>query len=252
MKDLKDILLQRRSIRRYERRSIEPEKLELIYQAICNTPTSYNGQQFSVIAVSDQPTKELLYQITGEKQIKTCAIFLVFCLDYNKLRIAGEARGATIPDYVSTIDAYTVGVIDASLAMMSAIVVAEGLGLGCCPVGYIRTADPVQVSQILHLPTGTALVCGLTIGYPNEHPDLKPKLPKEVVVYTNQYGKTSDIAPHLLAYDAKIHEYNQRRAGTQTDNDWIKHILAYHEEAMNHSIADYLHTQLGLQCHDKK
>ena len=54
--------------------------------------TSHNGQQFSVIAVTDQTVKEELYEITGQKQIKTSAILLVFCLDYHKLRVAAAAK----------------------------------------------------------------------------------------------------------------------------------------------------------------
>ena len=69
MKSVKESLLERRSIRRYERQPIEPEKLDFIYEAIRNAPTSYNGQQFSVIAVTDQALKEQLYEITGQKQI---------------------------------------------------------------------------------------------------------------------------------------------------------------------------------------
>ena len=64
MKSVKETLLERRSIRRYERQQIEPEKMEFIHQAIRNTPTSYNGQQFSVIEVSDQSVKEQLYLVS--------------------------------------------------------------------------------------------------------------------------------------------------------------------------------------------
>ena len=48
MKDIKSTLLERRSIRRYEREDIPAESMDFIYEAIRNTPTSYNGQQFSV------------------------------------------------------------------------------------------------------------------------------------------------------------------------------------------------------------
>lgn len=152
MKSVEDTLLGRRSIRRYERQPVEREKLDLIYAAIRNTPTSYNGQQFSVIAVTDQTVKEELYEITGQKQIKTSAILLVFCLDYHKLRVAAAAKGMRTPPFESTIDGYTVGVIDASMAMMSAVTAAESLGLGCCCVGYVRTADPRRISDMLGLP----------------------------------------------------------------------------------------------------
>lgn len=79
MKTIKDILLGRTSVRRYTRDKLSQEELDFIYEAIQNTPTSYNGQQFSVISVTDQDEKVLLYEITGQKQIKTCAAFLVFC-----------------------------------------------------------------------------------------------------------------------------------------------------------------------------
>ena len=77
MKSVKSTLLDRRSIRRYERESIDDSTMEFIYQAIRNTPTSYNGQQFSVIDVTDQPIKEKLYELIGQKQIKTCSHFML-------------------------------------------------------------------------------------------------------------------------------------------------------------------------------
>ena len=40
MKSVKESLLERGSIRRYERQPIEPEKLDFIYEAIRNAPTS--------------------------------------------------------------------------------------------------------------------------------------------------------------------------------------------------------------------
>ena len=58
MKEIKETLLERRSIRRYECESISDDDLNFIYKAIQNTPTSYNGQQFSVIDISDQTLKE--------------------------------------------------------------------------------------------------------------------------------------------------------------------------------------------------
>lgn len=247
MKSVKDTLLGRRSIRRYERRPIEPEKLEFIYEAIRNTPTSYNGQQFSVVMLDDQKIKEEISLITGQKQIKTCAAFLIFCLDYHKLKIANEAKKSEAPFFCATIDGYTVGVIDASQAMMSAVIAAEALGLGTCCIGYVRTADPVKVSEMLNLPKGVAIVCGLAIGYPNEMPDLKPKLPVEVVIHKNQYAGDSEMIPVLTEYDRTICEYNSTRSGDKTANDWAVHIADYHRHSMEHGIKDYLEKQIDLK-----
>ena len=57
MKSVKESLLDRTSIRRYEREPIPAEAMEFIRAAVRNTPTSYNGQQFSVIEIDDQPLK---------------------------------------------------------------------------------------------------------------------------------------------------------------------------------------------------
>lgn len=96
MKTIEETLLNRTSVRRYEYDKIPSETLDFIYRAIANTPTSYNGQQFSVIAIDDQSIKEELYAITNQKQIKTCATLLVFCADYHKIDILAKKRESTI------------------------------------------------------------------------------------------------------------------------------------------------------------
>lgn len=243
MKDISETLLKRTSVRRYERRAIEPEKLEFICKAIQNTPTSYNGQQFSVVAVTDQSIKEELYEIIGQKQVKTSAAFLVFCADYHQLDLAARAKGVEFPDLQHTLNGYTVGIVDASLAMANAYVAAESLGLGCCCIGYARTADPAKTSSILGLPQKTAIICGLAIGYPNEQPDLKPKRPLSLVVHNNKYGNDAEMTAQLIEYDKTVTKYNAERAGDKTTNDWITHILEYHSRETEKEIDGYLKKQ---------
>ncbi len=226
-------LTERRSVRRYEREPISQENMNLIYEAIRNTPTSYNGQQFSVVDVTDQSLKERLYEITGQKQIKTCNHFLAFCGDYNKIRCAARAKGVEMPEFENTLDGLIVATVDASLAMMSAVAAAESLGLGTCCIGYARTADPEAISRELKLPQGVYVVCGLAIGVPREQPDLKPKQPLSLLVHQNGY-RTDDLTPDLLAYDAEITRYNETRSGTKSTNDWVAHIIGYYTEAMDY------------------
>ena len=242
MKNVKDTLLQRRSIRRYERESISAEDMEFIYQAIRNTPTSYNGQQFSVIDVTDQQLKEQLYELTGQKQIKTCNHFLVFCADYNKIRTIANAKKIEMPPFEKTGDGVIVGIVDAALAMMSALTAAEACGLGTCCIGYTRTAAPKEISQLLQLPQGVFLVCGLAIGIPREQPDLKPKQSTELIIHQNGYQNDS-ITELLLKYDETISEYNSTRSGSKTDNDWAAHIIDYYRIAMDYKMLDALRQQ---------
>lgn len=237
-------MLERTSIRRYEREAIPSETMEFIRQAVRNTPTSYNGQQFSVIEIDDQPLKEELYAITNQKQLKTCNRLLIFVSDYNKMTLLAEKKGVRMPPFTDTMDGVTIGIIDASLAMMSAVVAAEACGLGCNCIGYLRTADPKRIAELLHLPKGVFVVCGLALGIPREHPDLKPKQPESLVFHHNAYRDDTDhMTAELEAYDKTVQEYNMTRAGGTTTNDWCQHIIEYYDHAMHYEILQYLKDQ---------
>lgn len=241
MKSVKDTLLQRRSIRRYEREPIPDHTMRLIYDAICNTPTSYNGQQFSVIDITDQSLKEQIYELTGAKQIKTCAHFMLFLADYHKIKLIADAKGLELPPFADTIDGLTVGVVDATLAMMNALTAAESEGLGTCPIGYARTAAPEALARMLELPQGTFVVCGLALGIPREQPDIKPKQPASLVIYPDRYRTDNDtMTAELLEYDRTVTTYNRTRAGAggTSTNDWASHILGYYSEAMSYHMLD--------------
>jgi len=244
MESVKKALLERTSVRRYEREPIPDDTMDFIYEAIRNTPTSYNGQQFSVIDISDQKLKEDLYLLTNQKQLKTCNRLLIFCSDYNKITCLAERKGLDVPPFTDTMDGVTIGIIDASLAMMSAVVAAQAAGLGCNCVGYLRTVDPAKVADMLHLPKGVFVVCGLALGVPREHPDLKPKQHVETVFFKNRYcDDEKKLVDNLEAYDTEVKHYNATRSGGTTDNDWCDHILDYYRHAMNYRILDYLKAQ---------
>ena len=244
MKSVKDSLLNRASIRRYEREPITDEQMDFIFEAVRNTPTSYNGQQFSVIDISDQELKEKLYELTNQKQLKTCNRLLIFLSDYNKIQLLARQKGLQMPGITNTMDGVVIGVIDASLAMMSAVVAAESLGLGSNCVGYLRTVDPAKLAELLKLPKGVFVVCGLAIGVPREHPDLKPKQPKSTVFFSNCYEQDNEkLVADLAKYDETVSEYNRTRSGDTTTNDWCAHILGYYDHALTYRILNYLKAQ---------
>lgn len=244
METVKKALLERTSIRRYEREPIPAETMDFIYKAVENTPTSYNGQQFSVIDIDDQALKEELYALTNQKQLKTCNRLLIFCSDYNKISLLAKKKGVTMPPFTNTMDGVTIGIIDASLAMMSAVVAAEASGLGCNCVGYLRTVDPAKVAELLKLPKGVFVVCGLALGIPREHPDLKPKQPASLVFHKNHYRQDDEkMVEELSAYDEVVSNYNRTRSGSTSENDWCAHIISYYDHAMHYRILAYLKDQ---------
>ena len=236
---VKQTLLQRRSIRRYEREPIAEEDLQFIRDAIRNTPTSYNGQQFSVIEISDQPLKEQLAEIVGQKQFKTSARVFAFLSDFNKIAVAAEAKGMEYPAFERTADGLIVGTVDASLAMMSAITAAVSRGLGCCPIGYAHTVNPKVISDLLGLPDRVYLVCALAVGVPREIPDLKPKQNEDLVIFCNRYG-TDNLPEKMLGYDREFTAYHHNRSSNPSDKGWIEEILGYYREGLNYTMREAL------------
>lgn len=242
MKTVSETLLDRRSIRRYQREPIPEDQLHFIREAIRNTPTSYNGQQFSVIEIDDQPLKEQMAEIVGQKQLKTSARVFMFLSDFNKIAVAARAKNVDNPGFENTADGLIVGTVDASLAMMSAIVAANACGLATCPIGYARTVDSARISEILGLPKGVYLVCALAVGVPSEMPSQHPKQPEDLIFFKNKYG-VDDMGGKLLDYDRTIIEYNRNRPGGTSTNDWIAHILSYYREGMNYNMLAALRAQ---------
>lgn len=244
MRDVRQTLLQRTSVRRYEREDIPEDTMEFIREAVRNTPTSYNGQQFTVIEIADQALKEKLYEITNQKQIKTCKRFLLFCADFHKMELLAKAKGVEMPPITDTMDGVLLGAIDASLAMMSAVVAAQASGLGNNCVGYIRTVDPGKIAEMMQLPKGVYVVCGLTLGIPREQPDLKPKQPQSLMFHPEHYRTDAEaMTRELEDYDRTVQAYNANRAGDTTTNDWCEHIIDYYRHVMDYRILAYLRAQ---------
>lgn len=133
-----DSLLERRCVRHYEKKDISNEDLGFIREAVRNTPTSYNGQQYSVIEIADPEIKGRLADISGMKQLADAPMVFMFLVDYHKILTAAKAKLMEMPPFYDPADGLIVGVINASLAMMSAIMAAESRGPGTCPVGYVH------------------------------------------------------------------------------------------------------------------
>ena len=88
------------------------------------------------------------------------------------------------------------------------------------------------------------MVCGLAIGVPREHPDVKPKQPEKLLIHKDHY-RSDDIKPEMLEYDKEVSEYNKVRAGEggTSDNDWGIHIMNYYRTALQYNMKDYVVSQ---------
>ncbi|OHE79839.1 MAG: nitroreductase [Verrucomicrobia bacterium GWF2_62_7] len=160
--DIFEAIKQRHSIRVYQRREVEAEKLQRILEAINAAPSAGNCQAYEVVLVRDAERKQRLVKAAWDQTfIAEASVVLVFLAapDRNHARYA--TRGAEL---------YCVQ--DATIACAYAELAATALGLSCCWVGaYDDAAVAAAVGA-----TGTLRpVAVLPIGYAAEQPPARAR-----------------------------------------------------------------------------
>jgi len=157
----------RRSIRSFENRPIEDEKLKVVLEAGRLAPSAKNLQEWKFIVVKDEKTrKNLATAAKGQSFVGEAPVVIVAC--------------GTVTDYVMTCGQLTYP-IDVAISLDHMTLAAVDEGLGTCWIGAFYEDS---VKEILGIPANNRVVALLPIGYPKESPPARPrKSISEIVVY---------------------------------------------------------------------
>ena len=82
-------------------------------------------------------------------------------------------------------------------AGQNALLAAESLGYGGVIIDLVRFKSE-EVAELFNLPDYTYPVFGMALGVPNQHHDVKPRLPLENVVFEEEYREQSTEAIKLM------------------------------------------------------
>ena len=253
MNPVLECLFNHKSIRKYKNQPLEDEKLQLIVKAAQSAPSWCNGEQVSIIAVKDQAIKDKLKDYCyGQTHISTCSVFLVFCSDFYRVSLAFEKVGKTKEDfekYMTHIDTLIIGSHDVGISMQNAVVAAESLGLGTVCIGGIRI-NPIDVVKELNLPKYVIPICGLCVGYPDQDPGLKPRIPPKAICFENKYN-TENAKAGIEEYDEIYKKYLSERNTKARDSDWSNSIANIYTKISIDNDYELLKQQ-GYICIDKK
>ena len=186
------------SVRSYLDKPVPKSMVEAIVAAGQRSATSNNYQVYSVIASADQEQRNRLSEIAGgQEHIKQAQIFLTWVADLSRLDRVCQRRNYT--QRAEYMEPFLVAAVDVALAMQTATLAAESLGLGTCYIGAIRN-DPAKVIELLQLPKLTFPISGMTLGWPVAAPYQRPRLPLNAILHWERYG-TEDEEQHLADYD---------------------------------------------------
>ncbi|WP_273859106.1 oxygen-insensitive NADPH nitroreductase [Photobacterium sp. GSS17] len=230
-----ETMLGHRSIRKFTDAPIPQSQLEIILDCARSASSSSFLQCVSIVRVTDQTMRDKLAEYAGgQPYVASAAEFLVFCADFNRhLQIHPTAQ-------VGFTEQTLIGAVDAGLMAQNALVAAESLGLGGVYIGGLRN-NPDKVTELLALPKHVILLFGLCLGYPDQAPEMKPRLPRALVVHENTYQPLDHAL--LASYDQHVREYYQSRTGGTKETSWSEQITATMDKEARPFMKDFLHRQ---------
>ena len=209
-------LLDRRVSRRYTEQDVPDSLLDALLAAAQSAPAKSDLQQFSVVVMRDKPRiKQIADWIGTMDWIATAPVFLVWCGDMRR----GQRLCAMhdMPHANNNMDTFLNTAVDCSLAMAQFMTAADAVGLGTCPISYVRSHIE-RVSPLLGLPNGVYPVAGLTVGWPVFRRPVSMRLPPRVVVHRERYDD-STLEPEIAAYDHRRDARDPVAAGSLKNKD---------------------------------
>ncbi|WP_417533623.1 oxygen-insensitive NADPH nitroreductase [Marinobacterium stanieri] len=216
-----ELLNSHRSIRKFTDEPVAQSTVDTLIKAGQAAATSSFIQACTVIQVSQGERRDALAEMANNQAyVSEAPVFLVFCADMKRHKLACDMHDADMLSGYT--EQFLTASMDCALFAQNVIVAAESLGLGGVYIGGLR--NKIQdVSDLLELPELVYPVFGMCLGHPDQNPEVKPRLPLDVVLKQDRYDDSQD-AERIAAYDSDVREYYKTRTGGNKDMTWSEQI----------------------------
>lgn len=151
--DVAKAIRERRSIRSFENKRVEKEKIELVLEAARLAPSAWNRQDWRFVVIRNKETlKKLAVACEDQQHIAEADTLICLCATNPNEKMSGGER------------AYP---IDLSIAASFMMLQAIELELGTCWIGAFNRD---RVKTLLRIPDEVRIVSLLAVGYPHYVP----------------------------------------------------------------------------------
>ena len=204
----------RRVIRRYLDKPVDPALLETLCAVALSAPSKSDLQQADIVIVSDKAQREKLEDLLPDNPwVKAAPVFLVFFGNNRRHRLLFDWRAQPfVNDYL---DPFFNAAVDAGIVLATFIAAAARVGLGSCPISAIRN-HAARVSDILALPQHVFPVAALGAGWPSFEGVISPRLGLDVTLHRDRYDE-SGLKDKIAAYDRRRHAVQPYKTQRYTD-----------------------------------
>lgn len=183
----------RRSIRKYQSKEVDNELINKLLSQSERTQTMGNLQLYSVVIThSDEQKRKLAPAHFHQPMVTQAPMVLTFCADFRRTTSWAECRKAQpgYDNFLSFINAAT----DTLLYCQTFCNLAEEAGLGLCFLGT-TLYNPKSIVDTLQLPRLVMPVATITLGWPDETPELSDRLPLSAIIHDETY---QDYTPERI------------------------------------------------------
>ena len=191
MTDISSLLHQHRSIRRYRPDPIAPDLVEQVCaDAIAGASSSGNLNSVSLVLTRDPARKQRLYELHfGQPMVLQAPLLITFCADWYRTRQWLRMRGAR--DNFNNLIGYHVAAFDAMIIAQNVCLGFEAQGLGICYMGTTLHSMG-EIADFLELPDTCLPVTTIVVGYPDEDPAKRDRLPLAAFLHEETYQRSTE------------------------------------------------------------
>jgi nitroreductase len=191
MTAISELQSRHRSIRRYKPDPVGSALVEQVLgDAIAGSSSSGNLNSVTIVLTRDAERKRRLYELHFEQEMVLQAPLVVtFCADWFRTREWLRRRGAR--DNFNNLIGYHVAAFDAMIVAQNACLGFQAHGLGICYMGT-TLHSMTGIAEFLELPDTCVPVTTVVVGWPDEDPAKRDRLPLSAIVHEESYRRFTD------------------------------------------------------------
>jgi nitroreductase len=165
-----EAIRQRCSVRSYQAKAVEEDKLRRVLEAGRLSPSARNRQERKLVVVQEPQRRKALAAAAEQPWLAEAPVVV--------------AVVGTTPDAVMYCDVPT-DPVDCAIAFDHMTLAAVAEGLGTCWLGHFRQGE---CGKLLGVPDGAKVIELLAVGYPAGEPTQRPRKPFDQVVCWEQFS----------------------------------------------------------------
>ncbi len=151
-----DVIKKRRSVRKFQDKPIEDEKILKLIDAARWCPTASNMQAYRFIIIKDQSIKEKLVRMGTASFIRDAPLGIL-------ITYSNETSNVEYQDYVQS----------ASAAIQNMLLAACEMNIGTCWICHLPPKEKLR--ELLNIPKNHDPIAYIVLGYYDKLPDSVPR-----------------------------------------------------------------------------